>query len=953
MSKFKLKEKDGGCTCQQGSCGEPIKTEPTAFPCPHGGFHCRTIFKRLCWRMVHCQVSFLFPKGQGVAVTGVYECMDCKAAGRRYCFRGFDPGAISKLPPLVKSELYDPWIITPKWIVERSLSDRVRISRDNTHEFARICNIYNEEKVMGYMNLTERFFIGSIASRMPSLCGQPPPATKRRANWQSANGDLADVWPLCKEEAYGCTLISVHIIALMYIMNVVLDLVDITRRIQMLGGEWLSDDQSHKAAKKMGAVATDKRLNNHKQIVDYNISTHSKSQAPYQSNKDILFVERLKQLDKDGVCPKPRCLVSDDPKTDEARWKDLMTWLPCGDPDRGRLGTAVRLVAPEGTIVVDRHNFADLSRLLALLWSNAYYDPARRNHVIAFDAEWQQSAFHADGIDALGLSSAKTLLIIRCCDLPDPKQLPACLVSFLSAGPIKVGCCIGNDLKRLHEGHGVVLSPVVKLDDLARQAYSEPTGQWGLERLCQTFGPEASFVSGKFSVACRHSNWTAATPNLTTKQISYLAVDVLACMVLYNALSRRLLINKVSAEKASEPKVPCKGHRCGSAHGHAGLGGRDADYCAACFAAKRYGVCWCPINPATKCILCQFKPDAQADAAAADPDVQADMDMAVGFKVDPFHPMAGVLEAAGVSHTSHGAAATCLSMICFLWEAAVYNKLLQHMITKYNVSEVVARFMIVRLRRTQPELVRTWIPPPSILLPLLDAWWGAFARQWCEKSKQLLLDRPKVKAKFDRFRGLIVQGRFHDGRPISEMSTEVGTRSDGIKIWKSNRPTTSPHEAWHLLEHQVLGHNKMGLVIASLILLSLIMRTNFSRSVDHCGAQTFGIGDVHMFILRRMLALQQLASMFPRIFTKKQRKCIDLNGDLSLRPCTGERFAAFAESPAWDELRHPDWKCANLLQQLTSRNAELEAHEDGLHLPSSDVRVMIAHADPGRHVFYK
>ena len=45
---------------------------------------------------------------------------------------------------------------------------------------------------------------------------------------------------------------------------------------------------------------------------------------------NILFVERLRQLDRDGVCPKPRCLVSDDPKTDEARWKDLMTWLLCG-----------------------------------------------------------------------------------------------------------------------------------------------------------------------------------------------------------------------------------------------------------------------------------------------------------------------------------------------------------------------------------------------------------------------------------------------------------------------------------------------------------------------------------------------------------------------------------------------------------------------------------------------
>ena len=90
------------------------------------------------------------------------------------------------------------------------------------------------------------------------------------------------------------------------------------------------------------------------------------------------------------------------------------------------------------------------------------------------------------------------VLIIRVCDLPDRQQLPKCLVDLLtSPGVIKVGCCVGNDLARLKDGHGVVVAPVVELGTLARSAFSEKTGTWGLERLTRTFGPPASFVAGK------------------------------------------------------------------------------------------------------------------------------------------------------------------------------------------------------------------------------------------------------------------------------------------------------------------------------------------------------------------------------------------------------------------------------------------------------------------------
>ena len=65
---------------------------------------------------------------------------------------------------------------------------------------------------------------------------------------------------------------------------------DITRRIQMLGGEWLASDQSHKFAAHCGAMATDKLMNDSAQIISYNLSVTSKSQLSYKTNADVLLL---------------------------------------------------------------------------------------------------------------------------------------------------------------------------------------------------------------------------------------------------------------------------------------------------------------------------------------------------------------------------------------------------------------------------------------------------------------------------------------------------------------------------------------------------------------------------------------------------------------------------------------------------------------------------------------
>jgi hypothetical protein len=142
------------------------------------------------------------------------------------------------------------------------------------------------------------------------------------------------------------------------------DLEDVTRRMQMLGAaNFIASDQSHKFALHCGALATDKLMNEHAQIITYNLSAVSKSQQPYKTNADLLFVERLKKLAKDGCCPLPRCFVSDDPRNEEARFGPRMPWLICGDPDMGRQGKRIRF-QPSGmtvTVVVDRSNFDELA----------------------------------------------------------------------------------------------------------------------------------------------------------------------------------------------------------------------------------------------------------------------------------------------------------------------------------------------------------------------------------------------------------------------------------------------------------------------------------------------------------------------------------------------------------------------------------------------------------------
>lgn len=81
---------DGTRVFDCGDASEKTTKKTCAFPCPCGGWSHFVHVKRLCWRMVRCEVSDAYPQGQAVALGWVMECMDCKKAGRPYCFRSFN-----------------------------------------------------------------------------------------------------------------------------------------------------------------------------------------------------------------------------------------------------------------------------------------------------------------------------------------------------------------------------------------------------------------------------------------------------------------------------------------------------------------------------------------------------------------------------------------------------------------------------------------------------------------------------------------------------------------------------------------------------------------------------------------------------------------------------------------------------------------------------------------------
>ena len=148
-------------------------------------------------------------------------------------------------------------------------------------------------------------------------------------------------------------------------------------------------------------------------------------------------------------------------------------------------------------------------------------------------------------------------------------------------------------------------------------------------------------------------------------------------------------------------------------------------------------------------------------------------------------------------------------------------------------------------------------------------------------------------------------------------------------------------------EIRILGtHNsRVGLLMMSLIMLSHIVKTDIDVAVKHLGARDYGVkGTAGFYRHRIILRMQKMVGEHPSFL---HDCCVDfLKGDVSVLEDSMERFAAVWSSSAFDDLRHGDDKAADVLEHAIQHAADKIESDDSQLLKPSDVRVLVAVAEP-------
>lgn len=860
--------------------------QPTAFPCPNGGFFHRTIFKRYCWRLLHMSVDYMFPKGHGEAVAGVYECLDCGCI-----FRGFNHQAQQHLPDVVILEMFD-FVFTGREMTVSFFACRIKLMRDNGVLFAEIARILNEEKVEAYWRLAHRFVASTVADRQLGI----PPASPSRLEWRNAHhGTMqADHWPHVEADSYGILPISAHTVQLIYAAVEADDLEDKMLRIQKVTARVMNEDMAHKAAAKLGVAATDKGMNEYGEVYRY-LVLWRKSQADLKE-EDAKFAARVVRNEQEGLGPRTQYIGSDNVDNEEARWggdgEGLMPWLH-RSKEVLAAGTAKLIVnPPEGHIVVDNSNMDQLPHYLQSLRRNAV------NNRVGFDCEWVDG-----GVDCIQIATPMQCVLIRACFFT-PRcastpygEMPQCLRVFLTSGLVKVGIHLCTDAERLCSAWDVQLSPMHDLATDAKKVYPE-IKHWGLVSLVKAFIDPSKVVAGKNTSWGQLSDWSMNKPQLSKKQIKYAVTDAIANIVLDILITAQLDNNN--------PPCMCE-----------------------------------PNQP--KCIICQVLPKRPHAGTVPDThddtDEEAAGDPSSSYKRDIFHALQSVLLPAGVKHTSHGTGASALSMIVLCWDGVCYAAAYARIKKRYpNMPDPAIRLLLLRHRSCHPERVKATCRAPSVLLPMLQKFWDVYARQWCPKAKQLWLDRPKPREQWERFITDCKMGRMHDE---DDAYLDLGNG-----VYKAIRPQTSGVEAFHEREIRILGkHNsRVGLIIGGFVLLALVIRNNVNASVKYRGMRNFGIAVAGFYRYKLIAKIQGLLSSFPTIFPPAGHQVKFAEGDVSTLPDTGELFGPFWRCGLWDALKQGGERTASVLSTVLKRHGESE--ESITTFRDTDLQLAVATVQP-------
>ena len=721
----------------------------------------------------------------------MYECEDCKRYGEVYCFRGVNKGCQQWMEPVVVSEMFDQFVFHKDFVVEKQFADRVQIERDNGVLFEPIARIRNEEKVNAYWALAERWTVATISDRTVGY----PGVSFKRSEWAKDHDGImvADNFPRPDAEDYGMCTISAYTVKMIYGILEAADLEYKHLSIQKTTAESALEDLAYKAAGKSDAVATDKTMNIWGQITRYHILHTSKSMTPL-AQQIVLYVWRLVRNAKKGLGPLTRRISSDCPPVEEARWGPLLPHMKTAAEVRHP--NMLRLEAPNAFPLVDKKNKKDLPRYLHDLKESIAFHKCRDGRLCGYlyiDAEWMGSSHSEDGLQLLQMAThIKGLLIRR-------DAFSSALKVFLeSPDLIKVGINMGNDISRLREGHEIALAPTLELGDLARAVY--PTsGIWGAQRLLEVFVNPKKIIQGKGTVQC--SNW--GTHTLSPAQRRYAEVDALLVALVH----RKLQIVKATNDASTlldEAGQRCECNLCKSSNGFAAFETGSGTVCAACYVDQQHPSCVCSVGSTIKCLMCQSSSGPpNTDGSASEFNVGTVDSEGVAcepqcdFTADLFHRIMELLREGGIKHSSHGSGSTTLTMICYHWDHIVYTRLVARMVDRHKVSITVARLMVQHYRRRHPNKVKTTIPVPSILVPLLMAWFDVYGNQYCPNVKRVWLNRPGPREAFDRLILEANQGRIHDQLHIDEIHVVESVAADGTETFKKLRPATSILEGWH------------------------------------------------------------------------------------------------------------------------------------------------------------
>ena len=661
----------------------------------------------------------------------------------------------------------------------------------------------------------------------------------------------------------------------------------------------------------------------------------------------ILFAQRQKEAAARGETPRVQFVCGDNAAAEEAIWGPLYTHLPSSTSSIETSTFQHRFSL--GIHVVDKSNVRNISSLIVLLKRSAQ-DMAPQTdgqRTIYFDAEW---VLFTTSLDLLQLGTSEIVLLIRLSLVDMPIQVKRLLEDKAFR---KVGACIGNDVNRAERNFATNFSNTLDLTTEAKDLVGDST-RWGVVGMANEFLGRTVKISGKFDAKARLSNWKNA--KLTRVQQAYAATDVGVLVEIHAAMLERRAEKLDLQPPPPPPPLPLAAAPGGSTDQSKKRVKKDAVNRwgnSSQFNLHKMGLSTQDLIEAGNLV------NTGTGAAAAElVSILADIDDDIlnAFKEDGYHGFQDLTNVIGTSHFMYSLFMSAFRCIIYAWDEGTYTGLLQEIKEKDNISTEMAKFYLLRMRKQNPDKVKTLVRPPSQIIPDLEALWAACAhvRDPSVPGNRPLLDTPAIKKVWDTYIAKHRAGRYYDELPIDELylSVRKSVRAEAERFI-TMRANSSPLEAFHFEEREVQGRSyNNGVILGSFLELGIMERWNTRAQIRNKGAfdYGYGIGKFHEFGL--LSKIVEKIEKNPHFFASDQLAAFDkryLQG-IPIELETGERFAGLWRSPDYDGFKAGGKIGSALIDAVARRHAEVEdlqytGESSETVMMRSDVNTLVSHFD--------